>query len=76
MKRQKLYPKWNQLKFPEISYGYPQPEKEFPFPVELLPGSKCTGTPVCTGSVQARACVITCLDEIEILEKGKKTSKK
>lgn len=76
MKRQKLYPKWNHLKFPEISYGYPQPEKGFSLPVELLPGSKCKGTPVCTGSVQARACVITGLDEIEILEKGKKTGKK
>lgn len=70
IRRQKLYPKWNNFKFPELCYGLPQPQNDFEIHAELLPGSKCQGTPVCTGSVQARACVITHLDEIGILEKG------
>ncbi|CAG9770742.1 unnamed protein product [Ceutorhynchus assimilis] len=69
LRRQRLHENWKELKFPELSYGLPEPEKDFT-PVELLPGTKCIGTPVCTGSVQARACVITHLDEIETLEKG------
>ncbi|ERL95467.1 hypothetical protein D910_12729 [Dendroctonus ponderosae] len=70
IRRQKLYQTWNNLKFPELNYSYPQPEMEFQVPIELLPGSKCTGTPVCVGSVQARACVITQLSEIGSLQKG------
>ncbi|XP_066256626.1 rifampicin phosphotransferase-like [Euwallacea similis] len=70
IRREKLYPKWNNLRFPELSYGFPQPESDFDFPVELIAGTKCFGTPVCTGNVQARACVIRHLDQIGTLEKG------
>ncbi|KAJ8982196.1 hypothetical protein NQ317_013498 [Molorchus minor] len=31
---------------------------------------KCSGTPVCTGSVKGRACVINNLDEIDQLQEG------
>ncbi|XP_050301904.1 putative phosphoenolpyruvate synthase isoform X2 [Anthonomus grandis grandis] len=70
MKRQRLYTKWSKLKFPELCYGIPEPEQELFTPIDLVPGTKCFGTPVCNGEVQARACVITHLDEIGELQKG------
>ncbi|XP_044260327.1 putative phosphoenolpyruvate synthase isoform X2 [Tribolium madens] len=69
LRRQKLYPKWDQLKFPEISYGIPVPETQDLIPRTGL-GFKCEGTPVCFGVIQARACVITDLSEIDQLHEG------
>jgi hypothetical protein len=69
-KRQKLYPKWDKLKFPEISYGLPQPENRDFIPRTGTGKVKCEGTPVCAGVVQARACVITDLAEIDQLKDG------
>ncbi|XP_066149051.1 rifampicin phosphotransferase-like [Euwallacea fornicatus] len=70
IRREKLYPKWNNLRFPELNYGFPQPEGDFDIPAEFIPDTKCVGTSVCTGNVQGRACVIRHLDQIGILEKG------
>ncbi|XP_076267913.1 rifampicin phosphotransferase-like [Rhynchophorus ferrugineus] len=68
--RQRLYPKWSNLKFPELVYGLPQPLKDTELRIELQEGSKCVGTPASMGNVQSRACVITTLDEIGQLQKG------
>lgn len=70
IQRQRLYPKWTELKFPEVIYGVPQPINEIDIPIELKSGTKCVGTTACMGNVQARACVITHLDEIGQLQKG------
>ncbi|KAL1502561.1 hypothetical protein ABEB36_007686 [Hypothenemus hampei] len=69
MRREKLHSKWNKIKFPELNYGMPQPEND---EIEMISDASyvCYGTPVCNGTVQARACVITSLDEIGALEKG------
>ncbi|CAG9815135.1 unnamed protein product [Phaedon cochleariae] len=71
IRRQKLYTKWNSLKFPEIMYGIPAPEPESETGFQINPlTKKCKGTPVCTGVVQARACVINSLQEIGQLQTG------
>ncbi|XP_060534169.1 prodigiosin synthesizing transferase PigC-like isoform X2 [Cylas formicarius] len=67
-KRQRLYSKWSKTKYPELIFGIPEPEKDSDCVMELVTGSVCTGTPVCMGSVKARACVITSLEEIGQLE--------
>lgn len=69
MRRQRLYPKWNKLRFEEVMRGVPEAEKE----QELVYGKSdisCLGTPVCTGDVKARACVITSLTDIDQLQTG------
>ncbi|KAJ3650727.1 hypothetical protein Zmor_017373 [Zophobas morio] len=70
LKRQKLYPKWDHLKFPEVSYGVPRHESRDFIPRTGVGKVKCEGTPVCAGVVQARACVITDLSEIDQLREG------
>lgn len=70
LRRRKLYPKWDQLKFPEISYGIPVPESRDFIPRTGGGKVKCEGTPVCSGVIQARACVIHDLSEIDQLREG------
>lgn len=64
-----MYPKWNKIKFPEISFGVPVPESEEEQP-ESLVDKVCAGTAACAGTVKARACVIRSLKEIDQLEAG------
>ncbi|XP_050499805.1 uncharacterized phosphotransferase YvkC isoform X1 [Diabrotica virgifera virgifera] len=70
MLRQKLYSKWKAMRFAEVMFGLPEPEKDD----EVIDISDlkdvCKGTAVCRGIVQARACVIRNLDEISQLQKG------
>ncbi|XP_074030149.1 rifampicin phosphotransferase isoform X2 [Leptinotarsa decemlineata] len=70
MKRRKLYQKWDKLKFPEIMFGIPCPEDVVSTLQINSSEETCKGTPVCTGVVQARACVINGLDEIHQLQTG------
>lgn len=74
--RQKLHPKWNKLRFPEIMYGVPKPE-----PVAYLYTQNCCqnenkkvileGTAVSPGDALARACVITNLKDANQIRAGK-----
>ncbi|CAH0549548.1 unnamed protein product [Brassicogethes aeneus] len=69
MRRQRLYPKWDSMRFEEIIYGIPEAEVESEF--VYGDGDVCvSGTPVCAGDVKARACVITSLNDIGQLETG------
>ncbi|KAL3270914.1 hypothetical protein HHI36_021421 [Cryptolaemus montrouzieri] len=71
IRRQKMYQSWNKLRFPEIMYGIPVPEVENDGNIELGDSEVvCKGTPVCLGDVTARACVLTSLNEIKVLEEG------
>ncbi|KAJ8967031.1 hypothetical protein NQ314_003148 [Rhamnusium bicolor] len=69
IRRHRLYPGWRSQKFPEIMHGIPVPEKDEE--VHVGPTDKiCRGTPVCTGTVKARACVIKNFDHIDQLQTG------
>ncbi|VEN34433.1 unnamed protein product [Callosobruchus maculatus] len=72
VRRQKLYPKWKHLRFPELIYGLPVPEDADDRKIAVFTDSDqvCKGTPVCTGIVRGRACVINSLDEIGQLQTG------
>nr|CAI5849627.1 unnamed protein product [Callosobruchus analis] len=72
VRRQKLYPKWKHLRFPELMYGLPVPEDAEERKIALFADSDhiCKGTPVCTGIVKGRACVISTLEEIGQLQTG------
>lgn len=67
--RRRLYSQWNNLKFPEISHGIPQPDKTATITNKTTQEIK--GTPVCMGEVEARACVITNVqDAVDQLQQG------
>lgn len=67
--RRRLYHKWDVLKFPEICRGIPIPESKetIAYTTKTL---EVKGTPVCMGEVQARACVIVDLQDVEKLQQG------
>lgn len=67
--RRRFYPKWDQQKFPEICRGIPVAEQEdnIPFRTDV---EELKGTPVCMGEVQARACVITNVQDADELRQG------
>lgn len=66
-----MFPKWDQLNYPEISFGIPQPESR-DFIVRTGDRKvKCEGTPVCAGVTQGRACVIKDFSEIGQLQNGR-----
>ncbi|CAG9857640.1 unnamed protein product [Phyllotreta striolata] len=71
-RRQKLYPKWNKLRFPEIMFGDPRPDAEDDrFPSHHRTSSDlCKGTTVCGGVAEGRACVINSLGDIHLLQTG------
>lgn len=72
MSRKRHFSKWDKQKFPEISFGIPQPEEENDSVLCLSKGSnvKLTGTPVCPGNVVGRACVLKSLHDIHELKTG------
>ncbi|CAG9829044.1 unnamed protein product [Diabrotica balteata] len=70
MMRQKLYSKWKAMRFAEVMFGLPEPEKDEEDTEISDLKDMCKGTAVCRGIVQARACVIRNLDEISQLQKG------
>ncbi|XP_072378304.1 rifampicin phosphotransferase-like [Diabrotica undecimpunctata] len=70
MLRQKLYSKWKAMRFAEVMFGLPEPEKDEDDTEISDLKDMCKGTAVCRGIVQARACVIRNLDEISQLQKG------
>ncbi|XP_023310944.1 uncharacterized protein LOC111691808 [Anoplophora glabripennis] len=69
IKRQRLYPKWNKIRFPEVTFGVPLPESEADQPGDLI-DKVCVGTAACAGTVKARACVIRSIKEIDQLQAG------
>ncbi|XP_045467162.1 uncharacterized phosphotransferase YvkC-like [Harmonia axyridis] len=70
-RRQRLYPTWNKLRFPEVMLEMPVPELEDDDTFEISNSDIfCSGTPVCVGDVQGRAVVITSLDDVHLLKQG------
>ncbi|XP_042213671.1 putative phosphoenolpyruvate synthase [Homarus americanus] len=72
MKRQRLHPTLNQIKFPEVNIGIPKPltpKKQNDVEVMGL-GEVIMGTPVCQGVVTAPARVVTCLQEASNIQNG------
>lgn len=66
MLRRRFNSKWNSLKFPELCWGYPQPitaDHSMLFSMnDNDPIVK--GTPVCSGTIVGRACVVNSLSEV------------
>ncbi|XP_028141346.1 putative phosphoenolpyruvate synthase isoform X1 [Diabrotica virgifera virgifera] len=70
VRRKKLYPRWVKLEFPEVMEGGPMIKKNnIDAPSDSLT-EKFKGTPVYSGVVEARACVITSFEEIDQLKLG------
>lgn len=65
-----MFPKWCSYKYPEISFGAPVPENSEENDINYSTVNCVSGTPVCSGTVKARACVIDNLMEIDQLQKG------
>ena len=67
-RRRELLPETDQLVFPEICYGIPEPinHREFPEPAD----HQLKGTPVSSGKTEARIRIVNSLKEAETLEKG------
>lgn len=72
IRRQKLFPKLNELKFDEITYGVPRPLSEKDNgKLEVYEGDiLAKGSPVCGGLVTAKACVCKSFADVVNLEKG------
>ncbi|KAF4524984.1 hypothetical protein B566_EDAN011912 [Ephemera danica] len=69
MRRRRLWSKWESLKFQEISFGVPMPLQEQEKPL-LTEGTELKATPVCSGVVLGRACVITDLSQTSTIIQG------
>ncbi|KAG1714074.1 putative phosphoenolpyruvate synthase [Nymphon striatum] len=69
MRRRRLHKQLNDLRFPELSDGYPQPIMEDEI---FQDGGSCivTGTPVCHGTIKATARVITDVANAVEIEPG------
>lgn len=68
MRRQRLWPQWNKIAFPELIVGLPKPINN-----DIIPkgnGVTLQGCPVYPGNVLGRAVVILDLKDIDILKKG------
>lgn len=70
IRRKKLLPKWNEFKFPEITFGVPKPITS-----DFVKSSQndyvlVRGTPVCSGIVTARACVCKSFNDVHKIQKG------
>lgn len=71
IRRQKLLPKLNELKFDELSFGVPRPLSERESVAEIFEGDVLVqGVPVCGGVVTAKACVCKSFADVHKLEKG------
>lgn len=68
MRRQRLYPEWNKINFPELIVGVPNPIKKEIF--KTGNEVKLKGFPVYPGNVLGRAVVITDLKDIDQIQKG------
>lgn len=68
IRRQKLYAKLKELKFPELTFGFPQPEKIPSTNNEKRERILVKGIPVCGGTVTGRACVLKSFDEVDKLQ--------
>lgn len=67
--RRRLYPKWDALKFLEISRGIPVPlQDNTKSDKETVKEVK--GTPVCMGEIEGRACVINNIEEANQIQQG------
>lgn len=78
-KRKHLYERWNQLHFPELNYGIPQPEpakEKLDFFDSERERVKLQGTPACHGTVIGKACVITDIKDTKFIQQGDSTKKK
>lgn len=67
--RKRLYNKWDNLKFPEISHGIPIALENY---INIEDGGlkEVKGTPVCMGEIEGRACVIHKIEDADQLQQG------
>ena len=65
-----MFSKWNELKFPDLSYGVPRPINNLEIVQTNEDGVLVRGTPVCGGLVKGRACVLLSFSEVYKIQKG------
>lgn len=70
IRRQKLFEQWKKIKFPEISFGIPRREVFEKSTVVSEGNILVRGSPVCNGSVTARACVCKSFADVHKIQKG------
>lgn len=73
LRRRRFQHEWKQLAFPEIIRGVPVPVSKESLKASGGSGTvgvRLQGTPVCSGTVMGRACVVTSLEQIEELKHG------
>lgn len=72
IRRQKMFPRLNELKFPEITFGVPRPVSFTE--INNGPVSKgdviARGVPVCGGAITGRACVCKSFADVHMIQKG------
>lgn len=67
--RRRLYPKWDSLKFSEISRGIPVPLQDVDI-ADKGALKEVKGTPVCMGEIEGRACVINNIEDANQIQQG------
>jgi pyruvate,water dikinase len=70
IRRKRLHPKMDKLKFPEISFGCPQPIDETEIDGNLATTSRVTGTAVSQGVIKATARVVMHLKDAHQIQSG------
>lgn len=68
--RRRLYPKWDGLKFMEISRGIPIPLQDNTNADKQVLIKEVKGTPVCMGEIEGRACVINNIEDANQIQQG------
>ncbi|KAL4716558.1 hypothetical protein ACJJTC_010222 [Scirpophaga incertulas] len=70
IQRHQYYPRWCKLKFAELNTGWVQPLEARSSEAVRALGVQLVGTPVCSGDVVGRACVVNDFAEINQLQLG------
>lgn len=71
IRRQKMFPKLNELKFPELSFGFPRPLKvQLSDQIYSKGDILVQGVPVCGGTVVGKACVCKSFADVNKIQKG------
>ncbi|XP_022901030.2 rifampicin phosphotransferase-like [Onthophagus taurus] len=75
LRRRRLFKQWDKMQFSDINIGFPTPDRdgtENNVFIERKSGDlvQIKGTPVCTGIVKGRACVVVDLKECSQLQPG------
>ena len=66
--RRRFFPKWDSMKFSELQFGFPKPLEKIVQTYHDNDNSYVVkGTPVCSGNIIARACVVLDLSEVSLI---------